>query len=323
MKKSCFCFLLLFYVNSQFAQVLKLEEVLENIRVEPDDNNRIDLIYDLYFNTLETNPALGIGNAQQVLLQSQKQKDKIGEAMALCMIGANFRQLGNTIKGLEYNFKAKALAEATSNLKLLAVIKNAIGNVYNDREEFRKALELYLGAESAAAKEKCVKIQGFAFINLGKVYLTLNKADSALIFTQRAYELSLQNNFSAYLGSILTQLGGVQAKLGNESLAVNYYNLGIKEALKTNFPRHLYWAYLGLAQYYAEHNKFDSCKAYSKKAIAAVQNTPLSNLNIKPAKMLLDLYENKNSDSAMKYFKIYKIAYDSLFSTKAIQQPLS
>ncbi len=60
--------------------------------------------------------------------------------------------------------------------------------------------------------------------------------------------------------------------------------------------------------------------AYAKKAIDIVKNTAFSNKSIKPAKLLLDIYENTNSDSAVKYFKIYKAANDSLFSAKTIQQ---
>ena len=56
------------------------------------------------------------------------------------------------------------------------------------------------------------------------------------------------------------------------------------------------------------------------KAIMSVQNSVFSNKSIKPAKLLLDIYENSNSDSAIKYFKLYRAANDSLFSTKTIQQ---
>jgi Tetratricopeptide repeat len=314
-----FCFFV-FSVFVGHAQKKNMDSILQKIAIETDPNIRIDIIYALYFNTLETNPTLGIEQQQKVLLQSQQQKDEIGEAMALSMTGANYRQLGNTIKGLSYNFKALEIAEKIGNSKLIAIIKNAIGNVYNDREDFAKAIELYHAAAAAAVQIKDEKIQLFALTNLGKAYLFLNKLDSALMFTQRAYELSLKNKYTDYLSTILTQLGGIQGKLGNKTLAISYYNLSIEEAQKSSFPRQLYWAYLGFANYNYDNKNNDSSIVYAKKAIAAVKQIDFQNLHIKPAKLLLDIYENTNSDSAVKYLKIYRSANENMFSTKTIQQ---
>jgi tetratricopeptide (TPR) repeat protein len=314
-----YCFIL-FGITICNAQQKSIDSVLQKIVAEKEPNIRIDIIYALYFNTLETNPASGIEHQQKVLLLCQQQKDKVGEAMALSMTGANYRQLGNTIKAMEYNFKALEIAEHTGNLKLIAVINNALGNIYNDREDFAKATKLYAASEAAAAKIKEEKIQSFALVNLGTAYLSLNKLDSALTFTQRAYELCLRNNYTDYLSSILTQLGSIQGKLNNPTLAVSYYNLAIIEAKKTNYPRLFYFAYNGLAKYYFDNKNNDSSIVYSKKAVDAVMRSNFPSLMVKPAKMLLDIYENTNSDSAIKYFKLYRDANENLFSTKAIQQ---
>jgi hypothetical protein len=59
---------------------------------------------------------------------------------------------------------------------------------------------------------------------------------------------------------------------------------------------------------------------YSKKAIAAVQNTPFATMVIKPSGLLTDIYRTTNVDSAFKYSEMNKIANDSLFNFKAIQQ---
>jgi hypothetical protein len=59
---------------------------------------------------------------------------------------------------------------------------------------------------------------------------------------------------------------------------------------------------------------------YAKKAIAAVQNTAFTNFNLSAAKLLLDIYRGKNIDSAFKYSEIYRMANDSLFNAKTVQQ---
>jgi hypothetical protein len=67
-------------------------------------------------------------------------------------------------------------------------------------------------------------------------------------------------------------------------------------------------------------NQRDSSIFYLKKALMAVQNTPFFFMSVKPAKILVDLYEKSNCDSTLKYAGIYKIANDSVFSNKINQQ---
>jgi hypothetical protein len=108
--------------------------------------------------------------------------------------------------------------------------------------------------------------------------------------------------------------------MGNTELANSYFNMSVQEGIKTKSPKQLNWAYTSRAQYFNDVNQRDSSILYAKKAIAAVQNTPFFNYSINPAKLLLALYKNYNSDSALKYSEIYRIANDSVFSAKTIRQ---
>jgi hypothetical protein len=108
--------------------------------------------------------------------------------------------------------------------------------------------------------------------------------------------------------------------MGNATLALGYYDMAVTEGLKIQSPKLLNWTYTSKAQFFNDISQKDSSIYYAKKAIAIVQNTSFTNLSIKPAKLLLDLYKNNNSDSALKYSEIYRIANDSLYSLKTIQQ---
>ena len=82
-KKLIILFSLLVSINTAFSQSDSIDIKLKKIAAEKNDNTRIDLINDLYSSTSETNPELDMQNAQKLLLQSQKNKDRISEAMAL------------------------------------------------------------------------------------------------------------------------------------------------------------------------------------------------------------------------------------------------
>lgn len=112
MKKTIILFPLFLSFHSVFSQSDSIDIMLQKIATEQNDNTRIDLINDLY-SISESNPQLDMQNAQKLLLQSQKNKDQIAEAMALAEIGYGYRSFGNTSKSVEYCLKALALARET------------------------------------------------------------------------------------------------------------------------------------------------------------------------------------------------------------------
>ena len=77
-----------------------------------------------------------------------------------------------------------------------------------------------------------------------------------------------------------------------------------------------------IIKYFHEKNKEDSAVYYAKKAIASVETSAFTNYSVKPAKLLIDIYENNNSDSAVKYFKIYETISDSVYSTMPAAAPV-
>ena len=320
MKIIIILFSYLFSINAAFSQSGNIDTMLKKIALEKNDNSRIDLINDLFSSTTESNPVLDMQNAQKLLFQSQRNKDKIAESMALSEIGYNYRSFGNNPKSLEYNLKAKAIAQETGNEKLIANTKINLAHYYKDLADYPKAISLYSSAEESASKVKDNILQIWALGNLAEVYLSMNKIDSALIYAQKDYEFCMRIHYYDYLGYTFENLGSIQGKMDNSSLAISYFNLAIQEGFKTNSPKQLNLTYTAVAEYYHDINQNDSSAVYAKKAIAVVQNTAFFNYCIKPSKLLLDIYRNSNIDSAFKYSEIYRIANDSLFSAKTIQQ---
>jgi len=87
--------------------------------------------------------------------------------------------------------------------------------------------------------------------------------------------------------------------LGNHALALGYFDLAIKEAVKKNAASELNKYYTSLSQYYFDTNQKDSSAVYAKKAIAIVHSNALANSGLKSAKLLLDIYIGNNNDSQL------------------------
>jgi len=325
-KKIIVYLICLLFIQKAFSQSLGLKAMLKKIASEKNVSIKIDLIYELYFSTVETDPALGLQNAKELLKQSRKNKDRVAEAMALFVMGANNRLIGKPVEGLQYNLKALSIAEPTGNLKAIAAIKNSIGNIYKDQTDYSQAITYYKESKLAAGESKeNYKILSYALMNLGEVYLAMENIDSAMIYLENAKEKCREYDYYQFIGSICTGLGEALAKRNNKNLAdsaqslVNF-RLGLNDALKTKKTRHMNWAYTGLAQYFFDNKICDSCLIYAKQAINVVQNTKFISMAIRPSKLIADLYENENSDSCIKYWKIYRLASDSLFCLNAIKR---
>jgi tetratricopeptide (TPR) repeat protein len=320
MKKLLFAILSLAVIQTAVAQTMPLDSLMLKLRTEKNAENRIDLANIFLSNTAEVDPVLDLQNSQKILQFAQSNKDKVIEALTLSNIGYDYRAFGNTATSLMYNLKAVALSIETDNEKLLANTQLNLAHNYKDQAEYAKAIDLYMAAASHAIKSKDNLVQCWIFSSLAQVYQQKNKLDSALMYAQKSYELCLQIHNIDFLPATLLRLGSIQGKMKNELLAVSYLQMAIQTAYKIHAIRYISDAYSALAKYYFDDGKNDSASLYSRKAIAVVQNTSFSNKSIEPAKLLLDIYENTNSDSAIKYFKIYKAANDSVFSAKTIQQ---
>lgn len=313
--------LLLFRIA--FAQADHAELMLNKIAAEKNEDKRFDLILDFFAETQESNPVLDMQNAQKLLRQSHNTGDHISEAAALGEIGFNYWSFGNTVKHLEYSIESVKVAEATGNKKIIALAKNFLGHNYSyySNSDSHEAIRLYREAEQDAVEGKSEIIQSWALMNLGSVYYASGMLDSALSYTQKTYELITRIRYTQYLGYVLIQFGDLHARMGNTALALNYYAMAVREATKARALRFVNIAYSSVAHLYNSNKQTDSAAVYARKAIETVQNTPyVYLLSGQPAQLLLNIYKKRNSDSALKYSEMYRIANDSLYNARNVQQ---
>jgi tetratricopeptide (TPR) repeat protein len=312
----CFCVGL----QCAFAQALDIDSVYQMIASEKDESKRLKEL-NLFFGSPETSdPMIDMQYAQRILTLSQKNNDKISEALALSQIGWDYIAFGNTVKGLEYRLKSIEVAEKSNNLEMLADSKLHLGLYYYEQKDYERAIDFGFSGNENAIEANNEIMQTWAYWLLGDSYYELNKLDSALMYAQRAYDICVRIKYFDYIHWTYESLGKIQGKLGNQALALGYFDLAIKEAIKKNSLTRVSQYYTSLAQYYFDNNQKDSCSVYAKKAIGVVQNTAFTSSSLIPAKLLLDIYRTSSCDSAFKYSEIYRIANDSLFNITKIKQ---
>jgi tetratricopeptide (TPR) repeat protein len=320
-----FCFvvtILLISIGSAFAQKMNVDSLIQLIAAEKDNDKKLELTTGFYTPEINNDPGYPIEIGLKLLRQSQLDKNTIEETSAYSFLGHGYRLSGNNIKALDYHHKAIALAEKSGNFSLLSIAKLQVGHIYKDRGEYNKAIQIYQSSSNDAEKGKIELIKTWPLANLGSVYLSINKLDSALMYSQRTYENTLRVKDKNLQMLAFLNLAGIHSKMGNAPLAITYYNMAIQENTGTTNTRYLNLVYSSLAEHYQSIQQTDSSELYARKAIAVVNKSPFFYLSSKPAQLLAGIYENNNCDSTLKYARLFKTANDSLNSSKANQQIL-
>src|SRR5690606_24224154 len=142
-----------------------------------------------------------------------------------------------------------------------------------------------------------------------------SQLDSSLYYSREAYARSQSNNTWVYEFYLLINIGSAYSRRGEQASAYSSFQKAIQSADRSGSSRSRYLANLSLAEHYQRSGQIDSCLHYARRSLHAVRNTVQSYLGLRPAKLLTDVYQDIQADSAIKYLKIYTVAYDSLYST--------
>ena len=296
-----------------------IDSLLPKIAAEKNDSAR----YYLAMSALtisETNPVEDMHNSEIILLHGQKNNDLVCQLLGYSCLCYDYIAFGNKVKSLEFGIKANQVAEKSNNDRLKTFGKAMLALAYLTMGDFEKAVSYNKAAIEAGSRYETDIISVCAVNDMGTIYLVMGKVDSALVYTQKAYELAIKSGITYWLTSTYLQFGSIHAALKNSSLALNYWDLALKEASRIGSPKFTSTAYNAIAQYYYAANQIDSAKLYATKAISSVKNTAFYTLNVDPAKLLLNIYKNSNLDSAFKYSEIYRTTNDSLVNIRALQQ---
>jgi len=267
-----------------------------------------------------SNPDSSIILAEEALHLAQQLNFTIGEGHALITLGENFRLIGDFPQGLGHLFNALRIGRNIGDHEMEENSLSFIGIAYIDLGEYRQGLNYLYQAEKIHENFPRNRIRGlnsFRLSYIGGAYEEMNMLDSALFFQQQAlyFQQQLQGSgidvpFSPLKATILTRLGDIQVRLGNQTQALSYYRDVIKIGDLLN---------LGVAQYQAAElfytlNQRDSSLHYARLAFVNNQRALEKTWVLKASGLLAKLYKSKNNlDSAFHYQGIAMAMNDSLF----------
>ena len=311
--------------SAQWAIKKNIDSFVQKFELEKDFDVRTDML--LRFNSssgVEADPLYILDLAAKIYKISQKNNDRNAEATAWTDYGQGYRLMGNYTKALECHYKAIAIATKFGNNAQIAHSYNQLGNIYKDREENDKAIEIYRIALFFSEEGRGKIVKAAPLMNLGSVYLNEGKLDSSIYYSNRALEvLYLTNeNQNRFIPTMLGNLGGAYSRMNKKKEAEKYFQRALSIVTKSDYTytRIKQGVFFTVSEHFRRNQQMDSCLYYAKMSIAAVENTHYSYLMTKPAKMLSEIYDGKNADSTVKYLKIYLKTNEVINSTRVTQQ---
>src|SRR5580704_9695070 len=170
------------------------------------------------------------GNLQQAesvgaeyLQTATRFHDKPNQIVAYSLLGIVSSQTGNYAKALENMLNSLKLAEEAGDKNKLAALDQNLGNVYNDMEDYDKAVDYY--KKSIAIIESIVPravVPPSLYNNIGSVLIHQKKYKEALGYLETGSKISQQTNNRRSLAGAYTNLADDWHNLGDNDRSYDY-----------------------------------------------------------------------------------------------------
>ena len=306
--------------STGFAQInfnyLQTDSLRHELAKAESDTGRVLLLANLAEGYRWSKPDSAMYFGQNALKLAKQVDFQRGQAAALISISVVNRELGNLAKALDLAMQALTIAQSHQFAieEVSALIR--VANVYSSANNYSKAL-IYLHQSEDKSRNNGNKLyENISQWLIASAFERTNVLDSAIYYADKAFK-----NVSWEAGTDFAYniLGDIQLKLKKDSLALNSYRIGLKEAERATDYRTEANLSISLANYYKKHNELDSAVYYAKKGLAVAQILSYKNRIISSSSILADIYETKDPKEALKYYQIYNAAKDSLYGSEKMQ----
>ena len=268
---------LILIVFIPFAGILsqnqeKITAIEKKLAAEKTDTGRVMLLNDLFIQYRDFDSIKAMDYANRSIELSKKSGFKKGESLLLLNKGVFLNLNGE-------NDEAKKLIEQSLNIR--TEIKDhagkgyclrALGNIEYDKNDYAKALELYLAAAPEFEKANDLKGLSGDYIWVGNVFNEgLHQFDKAAEYFNKSLALAAQLNDSLLISYNYNNLGQAYYFAKNYNEALRYYQLSkkLKEILQDQ--RGLGNANSNISSVFFDTKQYDSAAFYNNISLSIRQ----------------------------------------------------
>ncbi|HYV90700.1 MAG TPA: adenylate/guanylate cyclase domain-containing protein [Chitinophagales bacterium] len=250
---------------------------------------------------------------------------KVGAANMLNNIGVIYYNKGDEANALDYYLKSLKVSEEIKDTLRIATALTNIGGVYSNKPAtYDKALQFHRNALLLSITIGDSELIGNSNANIGEVYVSQQKLDSALFYLKNARDMYTGSSSLPYA---LNVIGKIYRMKKDFALAVQYHQQAYDSAKVIDAKLDMAQALLGIAETDKEKVDYKSAIVIYKKAEEILKDIGLEE-SYDLEKVYLGLSssysELKDYNNAFKYQtlmlevknKIYNLEVDKKLSTK-------
>ncbi len=304
-----------FSLNTGSYAQSRADNLEERIGKAAKDTTLVNLLVQASTESSSIDPDNAIRYAEEALILARQLHDRKAEVTAMQAMGFALSVVGNYSRAIKITLEAMQMAERESYDLGIGRTCNVIGNIYKRQGKYKEAISYFLrGKQITENNPAMVRLYSVVLSNLGDTYLDNGQTDSALYCFQTAYQVSLSNKFTTDFSLLYNRMGDLQRTLNNIPLALEYYRMGIANAVQTGKNRWLCFNYVSMAELYLQDGHTDSAIYYSLKALEPGMEKFLQQ-RLQAASILYGIYEkSKQNDLAIRYLKLADDIKDTLRS---------
>jgi two-component system NtrC family sensor kinase len=289
------------------------------------DTNRVEALCNLadYYGFIQFDSCIFYTNQSAEL--SKKLNYTYGWNLTYLCIFHRFNTQGNYPMALQAALNYRRTAEELKDQRpeLLSQAYYTMGLLNREMADYEEAKIQFINSIQWQQKIGQSMAEVYAsYAQMGILYLSQKKLDSALWYARKGYELGAQSIlYAKYYQLAIGALGNIHSALNNYKAAEGYFRDAIVKSRQYNNIYFEVRNYNNLSILFDKMNIRDSCIYYAGEALRLSLKHNFAELTLDASKMLSGKYEGSDKpDSSLKYIKIMLAAKDSVFSQSRGQQ---
>jgi tetratricopeptide (TPR) repeat protein len=228
-------------------------------------------------------------------------------------------EMGNYLESLNYAVRHLALSETLNDIPQKGGAHLVFGHNYKYLGYYSDALNHYFKARDFFSKKGMNNV--FTYECIGDVYLKSGHLDSALIYTQLAYDSAVAISDGGFILYSLRVLGDIYFEKGDDIKAMEYYKQYIPGYITyKERNRDLGFVFNGVARIFQKRQQMDSAIFYAKKALANADFYRDQENLFNAGMLLANCYKEKDDHAALEYLNIAIKAKDSMITSDKLKQ---
>ncbi len=258
---------------------------------------------------------------RRALILARSVGDTSEIAANLSNIAVSLKLLGKYGEAIETFNEALELDLHLGNESYLATDYNNIGMVYRAWLQYDLAVEFFEKALEIDMRLGNRHKLSARYSNISQVYLAWDSISRSISYLNKALEIDREMNAVRKIGIRLHGLGLSYMSQKDYKKAIEYLNEAQQtfQNLDLDFQMAIVMEHTGNA--YAALNDFKNAEYFFQNSLKLSQQLGLKPTTIEAAKGLYKLYKNQgNYKKSLKYFEIFKLAEDSVFSEISARQ---